>query len=119
VGVDEVTPKSGAGGGTTPVPEIAAVCGEPAALSATETVAEKVAAVAGVKVTEMVQLAPEASVLPQVVVSAKSDGLAPVMLMPVMLRGLLPGFETVINCAVAVLPSVVLGKVRLVGLSTA
>jgi hypothetical protein len=40
--------KLGAG---VPVPLRLAVCGEPAALSATESVAEKVAADAGVKVT--------------------------------------------------------------------
>ena len=38
-------------GGAVPVPLRLAVCGEPAALSATESVAEKVAAEAGVKVT--------------------------------------------------------------------
>jgi hypothetical protein len=40
-----------------PVPERAAVCGEPAALSVTESVAVKLAADAGVKVTEMEQFA--------------------------------------------------------------
>lgn len=38
-------------GGGVPVPVRFAVCGEPAALSATERVAVKVAADAGVKVT--------------------------------------------------------------------
>ena len=114
-----MTLKSAAGGGATPVPEIAVVCGEPAAVSATETAAEKLAALAGVKVTEMLQLPPASSVLLQVVVSAKSVGLAPVMAIPVTARVALPGFDSVTDCAVAVVPSVVLGKVRVVGLSTA
>ena len=38
-------------GGTVPVPLRLAVCGDPAALSAAERVAEKVVAEAGVKVT--------------------------------------------------------------------
>ncbi len=88
-------------------------------MSATETLAEKLAVAAGVNVTEMLQLAPAASVLPQVVVSAKSDGLAPVMLMRVIVRVLVPGFDKVIACAAEVLPSVVVGNVRLVGLRTA
>ena len=37
--------------GAVPVPVIDTVCGEPVALSATESVAEKLAAEAGVKVT--------------------------------------------------------------------
>jgi hypothetical protein len=51
-----------------PVPLRAAVCGEPVALSATETDALALAAVVGVRVTEIVQLAPTASVGPQVLV---------------------------------------------------
>ena len=51
-----------------PVPFKATVCGEPVALSATESVAAKVVADAGVKVTEMEQLAFAASELLQVLV---------------------------------------------------
>jgi len=50
------------------VPVSVTVCGEPVALSVTETVAEKLATEAGVKVTEMEQLAPAASVKPQALV---------------------------------------------------
>jgi len=103
---------------TVPVPLRVATCGEPVALSATETDALKVVAEAGVKVTEMVQVAAAARVLPHVVVSAKSVGLAPVMVMPVMVRVALPGFERVIVCAAEVVP-VVLVKVSAVGESTA
>jgi hypothetical protein len=46
--VDELMVKVGGG---VPVPLSPVVCGEPEALSATESVAEKLAADAGVKVT--------------------------------------------------------------------
>ena len=105
--------------GAVPVPLSIAVCGVFAALSATETEAEKLAALAGVKVTEMLQLAPAARVPLQDVVSVKSEGLAPVTVMPVTLSVALPGFDSVIDCAVAVAPTVVLGKAILLGLSTA
>ena len=59
---------AGADEAVVPVPVNATVCGEPVALSATETVAEKLAAEAGVNVTEMEQLAPAARELPQVLV---------------------------------------------------
>ena len=48
-----------------PVPVMTADCGEPAALSATEIAAVRAAAEAGVKVTVMVQAAPAASEVPQ------------------------------------------------------
>jgi hypothetical protein len=118
-GLDELTLKSGAGGGVTPVPESAEVCGDPAALSATLIVAVKLAAEAGVNVTEMVQLAPAASELPQVLVCAKLLGLVPATLMRVMVNGALPGLERVAVCAELVVPVVWLGKLRDVGESTA
>jgi len=91
VGVSEV---AGAGA-AVPVPVSATVCGEPVALSATETVAAKLAAEAGVKVTEIEQLAPAASVEPHALVCAKSLGLAPPMLMPVMFSTASPVFLSV------------------------
>ena len=51
-----------------PVPFKATVCGDPLALSATESVAVKAVAEAGVKVTEIEQLAFAASELLQVLV---------------------------------------------------
>ena len=50
------------------VPLRATVCGEPVALSATESVAAKLVAEAGVKVMEIEQLPLAASELPQVLV---------------------------------------------------
>jgi len=105
---ENVTMGAGAG---VPVPVSVAVCGELAALSVTVRVALKVAAEVGVKVTEMVQVEDTASVEPQVVVWAKSEGLAPVSEIPVMLSTALPVFESVRVCAAEVVPAVVLGKV--------
>ena len=97
-----------------------AVCGEPPALSATEMAAVNVAAEAGVKLTEMVQLAAAARVVPQVLAAmAKSAVLAPVRVMPVMLRAAVPGLESVVDIAVAVVAMVVFGKVMAVGVSMA
>lgn len=101
-GVDELTVKLGAG---LPVPFSVTVCGEPLALSATETVAVKLVAEAGVKVTEMVQLAPAASVSPQVLVSAKSLELVPAMEIPAIESVALPVFISVVDCAALVVPT--------------
>jgi len=65
-------------------------------LSATESVAVKLAIDAGVKVTEMVQLAETAKVVPQVVVSAKSVGSAPAIEIAMPFREALPVFDNVI-----------------------
>jgi|SRR5450755_261119 len=62
-----------------PVPVRAAVCGELASLSATLRVAVAAAAAVGVKVTLIVQVAPTASVAPQVEICAKDVGDAPPM----------------------------------------
>jgi hypothetical protein len=87
-------------------------------LSAIESVAAKLAAEAGVKVTEMVQVAPAANELPQVLVCAKSVGLAPVMVMPVIESAALPVFISVAVCTAVVDPTVSL-KVSIRGVSDA
>jgi len=102
-----------------PVPEITADCGEPAALSVTEMVAVKPAAAVGVKLTVMVQLAPAASDVLQVLVSPKLLALVPVTAMLVIVRGALPGLESVIVSGVAGVLTVVLEKVSGFGLNTA
>ena len=67
--VSEVGERETAGAAAVvPVPLSVTVCGEPVALSATESVAAKLATEAGVKVTEIEQLALAASALPQVLV---------------------------------------------------
>ena len=60
-----------------PVPERLTVCGLPVALSVRVTAAVRVPVAVGVKVTLIVQLAPAATELPQVLVWAKSPGLVP------------------------------------------
>lgn len=60
-----------------PVPVSAAVCGLLGSLSATLRVAVAVPAAVGVKVTLIVQFAPAARVVPQVVVSANNDADVP------------------------------------------
>src|SRR5260370_354279 len=60
----------------------------------------------GVKVTLMLQLAPAATELPQVLVSAKS----PLAEMLVRLSEALPVFESVTDCAALVVPTVWLAK---------
>ena len=66
--------------------------GLPDALSATLTEPERVPAAAGVKVTLIEQLAPAASVVPHVFVSAKS----PLLVMLAIPITSLPVFESVI-----------------------
>jgi hypothetical protein len=106
-------------GAAVPTPVSAAVCTKPAALSVTETPPEKIAADCGEKVTEMVQVAFTASVPPQLFVSVKSVGLAPVMLMADIFSGAVPELESVIVCGEADVVAAVLGRLRLDGMSTA
>jgi hypothetical protein len=63
----------------------------------------------------MVQFWPAARVEPQVVVSAKSAGFVPPRVMPEMFSVALPVLERVVEMAVAVVPTVVLGKLSMVG----
>jgi hypothetical protein len=103
-----------------PVPVSVELCGEPAALSATESVAVKLAADAGVKVTEIVHVPSAASVVPQVFAEmAKSVGLDPPSVTPVIVSAPLPGLESVRLCAAAVEPTAVDVKDTLLGVSTA
>ena len=70
--------------------------GEPVALSAMATEANRLPAADGLKVTETVQLAPAATLTPQVLVWLKSAALVPVTATLVMDSAALPEFETVI-----------------------
>lgn len=69
----------------------------------------------GVNVTLNVQLAPDASVLPHVVVSAKSPGLAPVNVVPVIDRAAFPVLFNVTVWATLVVLRLWLLKVRFAG----
>ena len=72
-----------------PVPVSAMDCATGALLEMA-TCAENAAASEGLKVTEMVQLAPAATDAPQVLVSGKFQALVPVTAMPVSSSGALP-----------------------------
>ena len=82
-------------GATVPAPLSATVCGEPAALSATESVAAKLAMDPGVKVTEIVQLEPAAKDAPQLWVWLKSLRFVPAIVIPLMVSAALPVFTRV------------------------
>jgi len=98
--------------GATPVPVSAIVCGEPETLSVMETVALYAVAAAGVKDTEIMQDAADASVVPQVFVSAKSAGFVPPSAMLVMLSVALPVLLSVTICTDDVDPVFTPVKVR-------
>jgi hypothetical protein len=117
--VEELTANAPVAEAPAPVPVSATVWGDPAALSATEIEAAKLTAETGLKVTEIVQLAPPARVAPQVLVSAKSAGLAPATVIPEMLSVALPGFESVMAWGAEVAPTAVLGKASVDGERTA
>ena len=90
--------------GTAPAPVSATVCGEPVALSATLSVPVTVPAATGVKLTEIVQFAPAASVVPQVVAVCVNVALPPIEIaIPVSVP--VPGFDSVTVCAPAELLS--------------
>src|ERR1700722_7513273 len=107
-------------GSGVPVPPSAMLCGEPVALSTTESVALKLAAEAGVKVTEIVQVDDIASELPQLLLEiAKSEGLVPPIVTLLIASAALPVLESVMFCAVAVVPTGVLAKGTVDGLRPA
>ena len=72
------------------VPESAMVCGELAALSRTDNVAAALPATVGVKVTEKVQLADAATVLPQALAIANELPPLPLIEMPLTVSAALP-----------------------------
>jgi hypothetical protein len=78
-----------------PVPERLTVWGLPAALSVMVSEAARLPLAGGVKVTLIVQLAPAATLAPQLLVWAKSPGFVPVSARLVMLKAALPEFVRV------------------------
>jgi hypothetical protein len=90
----------------TPVPLRLTVCGLPLASSLTLSVALSEPTTCGVNVTEMLQLAPPARVVPHVFVWLKSPEFAPVMPMLVIASGALPVLVSVAVCALLVVPKV-------------
>ncbi len=101
-----------------PVPERLAVWGLVIALSATSNTATRAPFAVGVNVILTAQLAPAASVVPQVIADwAKSPAFAPVNVMPEIVRVVLRLFLTVIFFAVLVVPTVWAAKVKLDGVT--
>ena len=88
-----------------PAPERLTVCGLPLALSATFSVAARAPLAEGVKVTLIVQFAPAATELPQVLVWEKLLALVPESARLVMVNAALPELVSVIAFAVLVEPT--------------
>lgn len=106
-----VEEKETAGVVCAPVPVTGTTCGLPAALSLTVTVPLALPETEGVKVTLMVQLAPAATVAPQLFVCAKF-ALAAIL---EIVSAAVPLLESVRDSGWLVVPSVWLPKFRLVG----
>jgi hypothetical protein len=87
--------------GAVPVPVRDTLCGLPEALSLTVTDPARIPTTVGVKVTLIEQLAPTASVVPHVFVSAK----LPVLVIAEIVSGALPVFESVVVWAGLVVPT--------------
>lgn len=88
----------------SPEPVRVAVWGLPTALSLTVREAVRAKLPRGENVTVMVQLPFGDTVVPQVVLSAKSEGLAPARAIPATVRDMLPVLVKVITCAALVVP---------------
>jgi hypothetical protein len=83
------------------------------ALLVTVTEPVRAPAAVGVNVTLIVQLAPTASVVPQLFVCAKS----PLAVMELIVAAVVPLFDRVVDCAAVVEPTTVDVKARLAGLA--
>src|SRR5258708_1482002 len=101
--------------GATPVPLKVTICGLLVALSSIVRFGERAPAKAGVKVTLIVQLCPAATLPPQVLVSTKSPGLAPNIVMLESSRVAFPVLLRVTPCAALVVPTFWLANTILVG----
>jgi hypothetical protein len=98
-----------------PIPLKLIVCGELATLSVIVSVPVRGPTAVGVKVTEIVQFAPAATVVPQVLVWAKSPDVE----MDASAREACPEFVRVTTCTELVEPIAWAAKFRLVGESVA
>ena len=99
-----------------PVPERATVCGEPVALSATESEAVLAPADAGLNSIDTVQLALAANEAPHVVADfTNEDAFVPVRVSEVSVTVEVPVFLIVTTCAAVVAPTAVEAKVSVAG----
>ena len=104
-------------GALVPVPESATVCGLPVTLSAMFRVAARLPMAEGVKVTLTFVLPPGATVIGiAAVVSLKSAALAPVIVIPEIIRFAVPGLLMVTGVGVLLLLAAWLPKATLAGL---
>lgn len=102
-----------------PVPDRAAFCGLPVALSVTEIAAERAPVANGLNVTLIVQLDEAASEVPQVLVSAKSLAFVPVTAMLVMVNAVVPSLVRVTVLTALLTPTVTVPKATESGESSA
>ena len=98
-----------------PVPVRLTDCGLPVALSVTVTAAVGVPLALGVKVTLIVQLAPAATELPQVLIWEKSLALVPVTARLEIVSVVPPVLVSVTACALLLVPTPWLVNVKPVG----
>jgi len=88
-----------------PIPERLTDWGLSAALSVIVSEAARLPLADGVKVTLIVQLAPAATLDPQLLVWTKSLALVPETVIPVTLKSALPELVRVITCALLPMPT--------------
>jgi len=96
------------------VPLSANFCGEPAALSLIVIAAVNTPITVGAKCPWMVQLAPSARLVPQLLAKINEDALVPVTAMLVIDRTEVPVLVIVTICEALEVPTCVAGKVTLV-----
>jgi len=97
-----------------PVPLKAIVCGEPLALSVIVMDAVSAPVVVGARWPWMVQFAPTARLVPQVLANTNEDAFAPASVMLVIVNAAVPLFVIVTDCELLEVPTVVAGKEMLV-----
>jgi hypothetical protein len=97
--------------GIPPVPLSTMMCGVPMVLSVMWIVAVRLPSALGVNVTLIVHIPPAATEVPQVLVSEKSPGFAPIKAMLPMVTGIVPVLESVIVCTTLLVFSFWLAKV--------
>lgn len=98
----------------TPVPVNAMDCGEPVALSVIVMAAVMAPAVVGAKCPWIVQFAPTARLVPQLLENAKADAFVPVTKMLPIVRVPTPVLVNVTDCDALVVPTTWLPKGKLV-----
>jgi len=101
----------------TPEPLNGTFCGLPPPLSLTLTDAVLAPLAVGLKLTEMVQLAPAATAVPQLFVWLKSPGLVPLILMDEIESDVAPLLVSLTVFAAVFVPTLTEPKLKDVGLS--